>query len=416
MSTSLDELGTVRSEAKRYTRCLLRVGLLTGGDDKPYALGLAQALVGQSIILDFIGSDAVDGPELHGTPLINFLNLRGDQNTRAQLLEKISRIVIYYARLVHYAATSSAPVLHILWNNKFEIIDRVFLMLFYRLLGKKVVFTAHNVNAAQRDGKDSLLNRVTLRIQYMLTNHLLVHTKRMKEQLRSEFRVPDRKITVIPFGINNTIPKTGLTAVEARERLGISPGQKTALFFGQIAPYKGLEYLIDAIADLEKRNSAPRLIVAGKVKQGCQDYWRMIERKVEETGVSLVRQIGFIPDQEVEIYFKAADVVIIPYVQIFQSGVPFLAFSFGLPVIATDVGSLQEDILDGQTGWICRPKDPADLAEKIEHHFASDLYRCLCEKRDEIVTLANRKYSWSTVAHVTRGVYEQLLTGCAASS
>src|SRR5207245_242869 len=57
----------------------IRVSLLTGGDDRPYALGMASALVGQGISVDFIGSDKLDAAELHRTPLIAFLNLRGDQ-------------------------------------------------------------------------------------------------------------------------------------------------------------------------------------------------------------------------------------------------------------------------------------------------------------------------------------------------
>ena len=57
---------------------------------------------------------------------------------------------------------------HILWNNKFQFFDRTLLMLYYRLLGKKIAFTAHNVNAGKRDSNDSWLNRLSLKIQYRL--------------------------------------------------------------------------------------------------------------------------------------------------------------------------------------------------------------------------------------------------------
>ena len=59
----------------------------------------------------------------------------------------------YYARLIRYAATAEPTVLHILWHNKIEAFDRTVLMLYYRLLGKRLVFTAHNVNAGRRDSK-----------------------------------------------------------------------------------------------------------------------------------------------------------------------------------------------------------------------------------------------------------------------
>ena len=144
------------------------------------------------------------------------------------------------------------PILHILWNNKFELFDRTLLMAYYRLVGKRVVLTAHNVNAAARNGRDSWLNRLSLRIQYRLCHHVFVHTDAMKRQLVAEFAVPADRVTVIPFGINDTIPKTGMTQAAARQQLGIGSDDRTLLFFGQIAPYKGLEYLIEAIAMLAK--------------------------------------------------------------------------------------------------------------------------------------------------------------------
>ena len=86
----------------------------------------------------------------------------------------------------------------------------------------------------------------------------------------------------------------------------------------------------------------------------------MIERLGLESAVTL--QTEFIPDEDVEIYLKAADVCVLPYTEVFQSGVLFLAYRFGLPVVATDVGSLRDDVIEGRTGFISRRQDPADLA------------------------------------------------------
>ncbi len=89
--------------------------------------------------------------------------------------------------------------------------DRTLLMLYYRLLGKKVVLTLHNINASERDANDTTLNRSTLRFQYRLADHIFVHTEKMKLELMQEFRVLPARITVIPFGINNSVPNTSLT-------------------------------------------------------------------------------------------------------------------------------------------------------------------------------------------------------------
>ena len=90
-----------------------------------------------------------------------------------------------------------------------------------------------------------------------------------------------------------------------------------------------------------------RLLIAGKVKRGAEDYWRRVDTTIEQLHLSLHvrRDIRFIPDDEVEVYFKAADAVVLPYVDIYQSGVLFLALSFGTPVIGTDVRIVNPDLL-----------------------------------------------------------------------
>ena len=75
-----------------------------------------------------------------------------------------------------------------------------------------------------------------------------------------------------------------------------------------------------------------------------------------------------------------------------------MGYNFGLPVVAADVGSLRDEIVEGETGFICRPEDPDDLAEKICFYFESELYKNLDIKRHEIIKYANNRYSWSKVA------------------
>ena len=115
--------------------------LLTGGGDKPYALGMSSALAAQHICVDVIGSDEVDDPQLHGTPFINFLNFRGKHRSDVSPVTKGLRIMSNYRRLLVYAARAEPRIFHILWNEKLEYFDRTVLMLYYKLLGKKTVLT-----------------------------------------------------------------------------------------------------------------------------------------------------------------------------------------------------------------------------------------------------------------------------------
>ncbi len=388
----------------------LKVAVLTGGGDKPYALGLASTLISQGVAFDFIGSDEVDGPVLHENSLVRFLNLRGDMRPGVSAPIKILRVLIYYGRLLRYATMGAPKLFHILWNNKLEFLDRTLVLLYYRLLGKRIAFTVHNVNARQRDGNDNLVNRLTLKIQYRLVDHLFVHTEGMRRALRNDFNVPDSKISVIPFGINSTVPNTDLTPTEARKRLGLTGRQKVVLFFGNIAPYKGLEFLVEAMVLLARTSADYRLVIAGRPKN-CPAYWEAIQKQIASAGVRpiIIERSEFVPDAETEIYFKAADVLALPYSHIFQSGVLFLAYNFGLPVIASDVGSLREDIVEGKTGSVCRPRDPVDLAKAIDSYFASELYQQLDTRRPEIQSIANERYSWTKVGEITCSVYRNLL-------
>jgi D-inositol-3-phosphate glycosyltransferase len=402
---------TSRAEPKAVSSpSILHVALLTGGSDKPYALGIATALSSARVSVDFIGSDELDVAELDKLPQLRFLNLRGDQNQKVSFRRKIRRVMRYYWRLIRYAATARPRIFHILWNNKFEFVDRVILMAYYRLLGRRIVLTAHNVNIRKRDNCDSWFNRLSLRIQYHLAHHIFVHTERMKSELVADFAVSENKATVIPFGINNTVTNSSITAVDAKRTLGVHRTNRVMLSFGQIAPYKGLEYLVDAFSELAKKDKTCRLIIAGKVKQGQTEYWNKIRRKIDDSLFhdQIFVRTEHIPDEEVELYFKAADVLIVPYIDIFQSGVPFLAYSFGLPVIATDVGSLREDIVEGKTGFICKPRDSSDLARTIDKYFQNDLFRDLESRRLEIKEYANERYSWNKVAAITTAVYSNL--------
>jgi glycosyltransferase involved in cell wall biosynthesis len=387
-----------------------RVALLTGGGDKPYALGMAMALSSAGRSLDFIGSDDLEVPELLNDPRIRFLNLRGDQCPESNAGQKLLRVTLYYLRLLRYAATAEPRIFHLLWNNKVQFFDRTFLMLYYKALGKKVTFTVHNVNAGERDANDNWLNRVSLRTQYRLVDHLFVHTDKMKRELVSGFAVPAGKVSVIPFGINNTVPNTNLSTAQAKAKLGVSETDKTMLFFGNIAPYKGLDDLVTAFIELATPDPLYRLLIVGKPKHD-QGYWRRIDEVISISQVRdrIRRTIEYVPDEETEVYFKAADVLILPYTHVFQSGVLFLGYSFGLPAIATDVGSLREEIVEGETGFVTRPRDPSDLAHAIRRYFESDLYRNLANRRAKIKAYANDRYSWNKVAGITTGVYLNLL-------
>jgi D-inositol-3-phosphate glycosyltransferase len=389
----------------------LGVGLLTGGIDRSYVFGLTTELISKGATLDLIGSDNLVFPEFRDKPSLNFLNLQGSLRPDVSVLRKVFRILLYYAKLIRYAATAKPRIFHILWNSKIELFDRTLLTLYYKCLGKRIVLTVHNVNAGRRDSKDTYLNRLTLRFQYRMADHIFVHTEGGKLELSEEFGVRAARVTVIPFGINNSVPNTSLSRSEAQQRLGIEGDKKVILFFGRIAPYKGLDYLIAAFQKVSTRHVDYRLIVAGRPENDYRSYWNGIQERIQEDvreGRVLLRA-HHIPDDETELYFKAADVLVLPYRNIYQSGVLFLSYSFGLPVLASDLDALKDQIIEGKTGFVFRPEDPIDLAATIERYFASDLFANLKIRRQAIQAVAAERHSWDVVGQMTIEVYGTLL-------
>jgi glycosyltransferase involved in cell wall biosynthesis len=152
-----------------------------------------------------------------------------------------------------------------------------------------------------------------------------------------------------------------------------------------------LEYLIDALPHVLAQMECTLLIV-GEFYYGegaCRE-------RIEHYGVGeRVRIINrYVPNEEVEIYFCAADLMVLPYVEASQSGVLQVAQSFTLPAVATQVGGLPEQISHGNTGFLVPARDSDALAKAIVAFFHEDRGK---EFRKNIEQ-ARSRYSWTRVA------------------
>src|SRR5262249_46138440 len=139
----------------------LRVAVLTGGQDPPYARGLIRQLLARRVDVVCVGSDELADSRFDGTGRLEFHNLIGSQES-TDLIGKTWRVLWYYVRLLVFAARTDARLFHILWFRKFPWLERTLLNVYFKLLGKKLIFTAHNVDDHARDGrKGSLVNRLS---------------------------------------------------------------------------------------------------------------------------------------------------------------------------------------------------------------------------------------------------------------
>jgi len=141
------------------------------------------------------------------------------------------------------------------------------------------------------------------------------------------------------------------------------------LFFGYIREYKGLAHLIRALPSVLKTGPIT-LLVVGEFWDDKTKYLNLIRELNVEKHVKIIDR--YVPNEEVPIYFSAADVVVVPYLLATQSGVINIAYAFDRPVIATDVGGLPEIVVDGRTGYIVPPQNSAALADAIIRFYNTD--------------------------------------------
>jgi Glycosyltransferase len=152
---------------------------------------------------------------------------------------------------------------------------------------------------------------------------------------------------------------------EARKQLNIDLDRKTLLFFGLIRDYKGLDILIDTMAEL---GDDYQLVIAGECYGSFDKYQQQIEASPAKERIKVINQ--YISDKDIPPLFSAADLLVLPYRSATQSGVIPLAYYYELPIVATDVGSLKETVAQAGTGIITQP-EPRAIARAIKQYFSA---------------------------------------------
>lgn len=180
---------------------------------------------------------------------------------------------------------------------------------------------------------------------------------------------------------------------EALQLLKLNPRNRYVLFFGFIRAYKGLDLLLGAFADERLRQSDVKLLVAGEFYGNPEPYLQQIK----DLGIedSVILHNDYIPDNEVNRFFSAADIVAQPYKTATQSGVTQIAFHFEKPMLVTNVGGLPEIVPDGKIGYVVEP-DAKQIADALHTFFEENKQ---AEFEQNIVE-EKKKYAWSTFTKV----------------
>ena len=227
------------------------------------------------------------------------------------------------------------------------------------VLGKKVkkMFVCHNVFPHERFPMDKLLTKLVLK----KADSFIVHSKSDGEDLRTI--KPDAQYRQNSHPTYNAFKIRNLTKEQARQELSRNPDEKLLLFFGFVRDYKGLRHLIQAMPILKQNLEGIRLMIVGAFGQDQEDYLKLIEQCDVQDCIEVID--GYTPDNEVEKYFAACDLVVLPYESATQSGIVQIAYGFDKPVIVTNVGGLPDVVTDKKTGYVVAPQKPDKIADAI---------------------------------------------------
>lgn len=263
---------------------------------------------------------------------------------------------------------------------------------------KKIVITVHNVLPHENNKMNNFLNKAIL----ILGDKFIVHNKKNKENLSNLYNIPKDKISIIPHGILEVVSIKDISKKEAREHLKIPQNKRIILHFGNIRNYKGLDVLLESLKFIREEIEDVILITAGKPWENWEKYEKIIRN--DSISDIIIKKLDFIPPSEVEYYFSAADVVVLPYKYFdSQSGVGALALPFKKPLIVTNVGGLPDFVKDERV--IAKPNNSEDLARVIIKVLKDDdILRKLSRDSEELL----KKYNWDEIAKKTIKLYAHL--------
>jgi glycosyltransferase involved in cell wall biosynthesis len=226
----------------------------------------------------------------------------------------------------------------------------------------------------------------------------VVMSRSVEEDMKKFVRA-DQPVRFIPHPIydNYGLP---IAKDESRKKLGLDSDGKYLLFFGFIRDYKGLDLLLDAMADERIRKMGIKAIVAGEYYSDSKPY----EEQIERLGIKdlLILHTDFIPDSEVGPYFGAADMVVQPYKTATQSGISQMAYHFEKPMLVTNVGGLPEIVPHGKAGYVTEP-NAKEIADAIVDFYENNRK----ESFEQFVKEEKKKFSWETMVNGIKELAKQ---------
>lgn len=359
----------------------------------PYCQELLKSL-SKNIEVEFIGFKKLYPDFLYpGGTRVKDNNYKTPEIKNAE----IRNILTYYNPFswIWAGLTAKGDIIHAQWWS--HVLAPIYFMILSicKVRRKRIVITVHNVLPHENSKMNNLLNKTIL----IFGDKFIAHNEKSKENISNFYNISKDKISVIPHGILEIVSIKDISKKETRKHLKIPQNKKIILYFGNIRDYKGLDVLLGSLKYIIKEIEDIILIIAGKPWTNWNKYEEIIKDNDLENYI--IKKLDFILPSEVEYYFSASDVIVLPYKYFnSQSGVGALALPFKKPLIVTDVGALPDFVKDERA--IAKPNDAEDLARKIIQVLNDEKLLEKLEKDSEELV---EKYNWDKIAEKTIELY-----------
>lgn len=360
-----------------------------------YSFSLVNALKRQGIDVEIVIDDKKDNEYCRVKYYNEFL-------TSSKTVGKVQKLLNYcssYKFLVDKAINEYFDIVHVEWFQ-FSPIDYQYLKKLKKH-GIKLVVTIHDILPFNTKFYDKHYHQKI----YGMADQIIVQAQTNVKRFDKLFPEDSKKVTYIPHGHFLDFADIH-DKEESRQRLNIPEDKKVFLFFGQIKKVKGVGVLLDAFGKLCKQREDVYLVIAGSVwKDDFAEYQEIID-KYHLDSSHLKTDIRFIPDDEVGYYYSACDIAVLPYLDVYQSGVVQLAYAYEKAAVATAIAPFMEIVEDNVSGFLCKPNDSEDLKNILDK--AADVSQETLKKMaDAGQEKIKRKYSWEDIAkNITKLYYK----------
>jgi len=367
-----------------------------GGAFHYYAFGQSIGLINNGVDVSLYTNNETANPKISGVKFFAFY--KNIFKSKFRVISGIKWIIGTILSVFH-ARFSGISIFHfhIFYTN----ILVLFNLLFVKILFGKVVLTVHDVSSFSNSSNSSVIGKLV----YKLTDRIITHNEFSKSEIINVNANLSSCISIVPHGNFTPFINVQYDKEKSKEQLGIPNNRRILLFFGMIKKVKGLEVLLSALKGVIKQNPDVLLVIAGKP---WENDFSVYQKIIDENNLSeyILLHTKFIPQEDVEHYYCASDLVVLPYKKIYQSGVLMMTLSYERPALVSDLPPLKEIISNYENGFLFKTENVSDLTNKLNIILSNN--GLMEQVRTKGTELINTKYDWGEIGKQTKQVYKSV--------